>query len=96
MRLLDKLHSLFSNKLGSDSFTYGILSYCGRCKFRGKYETIAIISLSKGNKVILIQNYKGKDYIRKGKCIGFRECGNCYKSIDNDGKDYSCSWFKVK
>jgi len=95
VNLLEKVISLFNEKLGPGSFAYGILHYCDRCVFRGRYETIAIISLSKGCKVVLIQNYKGHDYIRRGNCIGFRRCGECYKSIDND-KDYPCNWFEVK
>jgi hypothetical protein len=87
----------FWNKhLGPGSFSYGILHFCRRCVFRGRYETIAIISLSKKNSVTVIQNYKGSHYIRKGNCIGFNNCGKCLDSIDKEGEGYSCKWFKVK
>jgi len=96
LKIFNKIKKFFEDHLGPGSFSYGILHFCRRCVFRGKYETIAIISLTKGNKVIVLQNYKGKHYIRKGECIGFNKCGKCLESIDKNGEGFPCNWFEVK
>jgi len=96
LSFLKRFRDFYKNHLGPGSFSYGILHFCKRCVFRGRYETIAIISLSKKNTVTVIQNYKGKHYIRKGECIGFDKCGKCLESIDKEGKGFPCKWFIVR
>lgn len=92
---IKSLKDFFSKQLGPGSYTYGILHFCQRCVFAGRYETFMHYSLSKDS-VVVIHNYKGHHYIRKGKCVGFKKCGKCLESIDKDGKDFPCSWFKVR
>lgn len=91
------LSDFYHSHLGPGSFNYGILSFCRRCVFGGRYETIMIYSLSK-NHVIVIQNYKKHHYIRKGKCLGYCKCpleNKCFDKIDNDKLEVPCRWIKV-
>jgi len=92
---LSFLKNFYEKHLGPGSLSYGLLHFCKRCVFRGRYETIAIVSLSKNNTVTVIQNYKGKHYIRRGDCIGFDKCGECLDSIEKKGKGYPCWWIEV-
>jgi len=89
------LTNFFSKHLGPGSYTYGVLRFCSKCVFAGKHETFMHYSLSR-DQVVVIHNYKGKHYIRKGECIGFKKCGRCLESIDKNGEGFPCEWFQVR
>ena len=86
---LRKLRDKFK---GSNFLSYGILQACRRCVYQKHYEPILIISRDRG--VRLIVNLDGKTYVRKGECIGFRECGKCFEAVLDSSK-FLCTWERI-
>jgi len=89
--LWDHIKRLFSDKI-RPLLSYGILKPCYRCVYCKSKEPALIISMMRGPRVIV--NYKGKTYARRGKCLGFKECGKCFEAII-DPKDLPCKWHKI-
>jgi len=91
LKVLDKLGRSFLN------ISYGILKPCGKCVYGKSRETLIIISArgySRDNEALVVMNYKGSNWCRKGSCVGFHNCGKCLASIDNQGK-FPCQWKKI-
>jgi len=72
---------------------YTILKPCYRCVYAKRYEPILIYSFSRGTRIVV--NYNGSTYVRFGNCIGFTNCNNCLKKIDNPKIDTPCIWKKI-
>ena len=80
------------------SVSYGILKPCKRCVFAKSRETVAIVSLrgySRDDEVLMVMNYKGYNWYRRGSCIGYRRCGRCLEAIDKTYKG-KCTWVRMK
>jgi len=89
--MLKKIRDFFRDKIGPGSTTYGILKACRRCVYQKSHEPILIFSRYRGPRVIV--NLNGKNYLRQGKCIGFKECGKCFEVAE--GKEQStCKWIE--
>jgi len=43
------------------------------------------------DQVLLLLRYKGCDYRRAGKCIGYSRCGKCIEALKDNG-NYPCRW----
>lgn len=84
----DRIKRLFPNKL-RPPLSYGILRPCYRCVYCKSKEPALIISMMRGPRVIV--NYNGKTYTRMGKCLGYSNCGKCFKAIDNN-LNLPCKW----
>ena len=90
--MLKKIRDLFRDKLGPGSTTYGIFKACRRCVYQKSHEPILIVSKTRGPRIIIIPNKKL--YVRKGKCIGFKECGRCFEAIEGEG-NLPCKWIEI-
>jgi len=77
-----------SIKIGS------VLPVCKRCVYVRSRETAIIID--QDDKVRAILNYKGSNYYRRGECIGYSKCHQCFKRIDGEIKDLPCIFYKSK
>ena len=40
----------------------------------------------------IIVNYDGKTFVRKGDCLGFQKCGQCFKKIVEPSLPVPCMW----
>jgi len=88
--MLRKIKEFFSDKLGPGSTVYAILRPCYRCVYQKSHEPILIISQTRGPRVIV--NLDGKTYLRKGKCLGYKECGKCFKAARESIPELPCKW----
>jgi len=86
--MLKRIKEFFADKLGPGSVAYGIFRPCKRCVYQKSHEPILIVSKTRGPRIIIIPNKKV--YVRKGDCIGFKECGKCFEAINSD--KYPCKW----
>ena len=80
----------FRDNLGPGSTAYGIFRPCRRCVYQKSHEPILIFSKHRGPRIIIDPANK-KCYVRKGECIGFKECGQCFDAIKQPDK-YPCKW----
>jgi len=85
------LKKFFNKYFGPGSTVYGILRPCRRCVYQGSYEPILIISKHRGPRIIILPGKKV--YVRKGKCVGYKECGHCFEAIDSS--NYPCQWKEI-
>jgi len=90
--MLRKLRDFFNDKLGPGSTTYGILKACRRCVYQKSHEPILIFSMHRGPRVIV--NYKGRCYVRRGDCIGFKKCGRCFEQAEKRDRNLPCVWIE--
>ena len=90
--LIKALQNLFGN-IKKPPLSYGILKACYRCNYARIQEPVLVISMMRGPRVIV--NYKGKTYVRRGKCIGFKDCGFCFKQIEEPEEDIVCKWKEI-
>lgn len=52
-----------------------------------------IISLHRGPRIIILPNKKC--YMRKGDCIGFKECSQCFKKVVDCNIPTPCKWIEI-
>ena len=90
--MLKKIKEFFSDKLGPGSTTYGILKACRRCVYQKSHEPILIFSMHRGPRVIV--NLNGKCYVRRGECVGFKNCGKCFEQAIKNDKSLPCKWIE--
>jgi len=87
--ILNKIKKFLEDNVGPGTTTYSIFKPCRRCVYQKSHEPILIISKTRGPRIIIIPNEKV--YVRKGKCIGYKECGKCFEAIEKKDK-YPCRW----
>jgi len=87
--LFSKLRNFFGN-LSRPGISYGILKPCRRCVYGKSSEPILIFSMHRGPRIIV--NYDGKTFVRKGDCLGFQKCGQCFKKIVEPSLPVPCMW----
>jgi hypothetical protein len=78
------------NKFNPGMISYGILKPCRRCVYAKHYEPILIFSMHRGPRIIV--NYNGKTYVRKGDCLGFQVCGQCFRKVSGKSLELPCDW----
>lgn len=83
---------MFGKHFGPGSTVYGILKPCRRCSYQASNEPILIISKTRGPRIIIIPP---KVYVRRKKCLGFKNCGKCFLQIDKRDKSLPCSWEEI-
>jgi len=88
--VLSLLKKFFNKYVGPGSTVYGILRPCRRCVYQNYHEPILIVSKDRGPRIILIPSEK-KAFVRKGKCLGFKECGKCFRAIQ-ENLNLPCKW----
>jgi len=89
--MFKKILDMFRDKLGPGSTTYAILKPCRRCVYQKSHEPILIFSKDRGPRVIIIPNQGC--YVRRGKCLGFKNCGKCFEAIEKN-MELPCKWIR--
>jgi hypothetical protein len=56
------------------------------------YEPILVFSMNRGPRIIV--NYNGRTYVRRGECIGFKNCGRCFEQVENLDRSLPCQWIE--
>jgi hypothetical protein len=73
------------------TITYGILKPCYLCTYGDKYNGTLISTKSREARVILLE---GKAWVRKGECLGLKNCYKCYEQINKPDENLPCKWNK--
>ena len=94
MSVLSSFFKKLKEKFRDPKFlSYGILPVCRRCVYGKHYEPILIISRDRGVRIIV--NLNGKTYVRKGDCLGFKECGQCFNKLKGSTEALPCEWKRI-
>lgn len=84
---------LFFGYLLKGTISYGILKPCYRCVYAKSTEPIVFVSGSTLEvKCILYQ--KKPLYVRRGSCLGVKNCFRCFEKIQDPSIDLPCVWYK--